>query len=387
MTQHVIPALLAIAMMAGGCSSALALEAASDQELAAATGAGVAILPENFSLIMQDEDASYINLIPRGQVTVSGQSRADIYIRNLAITRNDATTTRASDARIRSWGSGDNPFVIVVKTVTAPNYTGTSALSYLELQTPNYCPNGTTDTVNCAAGPDSGTALDAYNIRLGAMIDLLLKQDSSTQGYGGRTGNSVNGSSGVGLQLIWNGLSINGSRLAVFQTPSGSANATDNGTLGVRGVIRLNTNSTPANSGLTLATRLRSDFDTSREFITTEGLSIGDLDINLPLGAPNYQALTFGAANAGNFYMELTRIPNNAAAYNQAYINYANATDVANKTCTSASCGTASVPATHGTVVMRDTVFKVPGSSTVSLGHSRIDGIFIQHMKLTTTGL
>lgn len=391
MSQRLTGTFLTCLLAMSGIQTAVALEKVDDQQLAETTGEGVALLPTAFSFVMQDEDASYINLIPRGQLSAqvtnndSNARRADIFLRNLSITRSDDTFTRASGSRIRSWGSGDNPFVLVVKTLTAPNYTGTSALPYFEFQMPNYCPTGVSDAANCPSGADTDTALDAYSIRLGLTADLILKNDGEKQGYGTLVGKSLKGLEGIGLQAIWNGLSVNGSRFAIFQTPSGSSTATDNATLGIRGILRLNTNTSVPNSGLSIATQLHQDYDgnSNRLFNRTEGLKIGDLSINLPLGAPNYQALTFGPADAsGNFYVELTRIPNNPDAYNLAYINYDNATQVSNRTCTATRCGTATAVATHGTVEMSNMTL-----NSVDLGSSQVNGIFIQHMKLSTTGL
>ena len=140
-----------------------------------------------------------------------------------------------------------------------------------------------------------------------------------------------------------------------------------------------------------LSTALDSGYNgtTNRLFNANEGIRIQDLDINLPLGIPHYQSLVFGKADAaGNFYLELTRLPNDSDAYNAAYIDYSGtAASIAAKTCSSTSCGTAAVPATHGTISMGATTFTSPAGAVVNVGTSKIDGLFIQHLKLTTTGL
>ena len=377
-------------------SPVYALEAISDAELGESTGEGIAILPENFSLVMADEDASYINIIPRGAPKTAGVSRADIYIRNLALTQNDATTTRASGTNIVSWGSGANPFLLTVKSETHPDYVNAAqSRAFLRIEAPSYCFTGAL-TAECSAA-DTGDALSAYNLRLGASVDLLLKSNTQTQGYGSSVGNALTGATGIGLQAIWNGLSLNGTKVDIFQTPSNSstgANGGDpsyNSTLGLRALVRLNTDATKANNGLRLSTALDSGYNgtTNRLFNANEGIRIQDLDINLPLGIPHYQSLVFGKADAaGNFYLELTRLPNDSDAYNAAYIDYSGtAASIAAKTCSSTSCGTAAVPATHGTISMGATAFTSPAGAVVNVGTSKIDGLFIQHLKLTTTGL
>jgi len=380
---------LCIALASGAAS---ALEAISDADLAHSTGEGIALLPENFSFVMADEDASYINIIPRGAPKTAGVNRADIYIRNLSITQNDATTTRASGTNILSWGSGANPFLIVVKSETHPDYVNAGqSRAFLRIEAPNYCFTG----VTAAAGSDcpsldNGAALSAYNLRLGAQVDLLIKGNTQSQGYGTTVGTALSGANGIGLQAIWNGMSMNGTKLDIFQTPSNSSDASYNSTLGLRALVRLNTDSAQANNGLRLTTALDTAYNgtTNRLFDANEGVRIQDLDINLPLGIPHYQSLVLGKADAaGNFYLELTRLPNDPDAYNAAYIDYSNAAMVTAKTCTSTSCGTTAVPATHGTISMGTTTFTSKAGVAVNVGTSKIDGLFIQHLKLTTTGL
>ncbi|MEY2863684.1 MAG: hypothetical protein RLY58_1391 [Pseudomonadota bacterium] len=386
---------LCIALTSG---AVYALEAISDADLSSSTGEGIAILPENFSFVMQDEDASYINIIPRGSPKTAGVNRADIYIRNLSITQNDATTTRASGTNIVSWGSGANPFLIAVKSESQPDYVNANqSRAFLRIEAPTYCFTGvaTGAGTDCQA-VDTGDALSAYNLRLGAQVDLLIKANTQSQGYGTSVGTALNGSTGIGLQAIWNGMSLNGTRFDLFQTPSNSsagANGGDvsyNSTLGIRALIRLNTDSAQTNNGLRLTTALDSSYNgtTNRLFDANEGIRIQDLDINVPLGMPHYQSLVLGKADAaGNFYLELTRIPNDSDAYNAAYIDYSNAAMITAKTCTSTSCGSTAIPATHGTISMGATTFTSKAGAVVNVGTSKIDGLFIQHLKLTTTGL
>ncbi|MFZ5723592.1 MAG: hypothetical protein ACOY33_08005 [Pseudomonadota bacterium] len=55
-------------------------------------------------------------------------------------------------------------------------------------------------------------------------------------------------------------------------------------------------------------------------FATVEGLTFRNVSAFVPMGQLYYQALTLGAVGtAGNFYLELTPIPNNATVYNEFY--------------------------------------------------------------------
>jgi hypothetical protein len=418
-----IPHVLALAISAVATPS-FALEAISDAELSDTTGEGLAFLPEGFKIVMEDLDTSYINLIPRGETkdpdgagALVAPSRADLYMRNVSITRDDETLTRASSASIRSWGSGANPFYLSVKSESRPTFASATNVSrsFLRFEAPQYCLGvaglSTGAGTNCLAGADTGDALDAYNLRLGFSLDVLVKNNTSTEGYivgaTARTGLNLSGANGLGLQAIWNGASINGTTFDIFQTPddsSAGANAgstTYNGTLGLRAVLRFNTDydaavSTKANNGLRISTALDNTNDangiyngtTNRLFDANEGLYLYGLDMNLPLGIPHYQSVVLGKADAnGNFYMELTRLPNNPLAYNDAYIDYSNATQVAEKTCGSINCGTATRPATHGTISIDKVEFRDKANNIVNLGSAKIEGLFIQHLKLTTTGL
>lgn len=60
------------------------------------------------------------------------------------------------------------------------------------------------------------------------------------------------------------------------------------------------------------------------EFNTQEGMYFQNFDINLPLGQLGYQPLVVyaGGEYGNDLILELARIPNNPAAYNQYYVNY-----------------------------------------------------------------
>lgn len=76
-------------------------------------------------------------------------------------------------------------------------------------------------------------------------------------------------------------------------------------------------------------------------FNPREGLHFRNVQAFLPLGQLNYQALTLdgAAGNNGNFFLELTAIPNTANVYNRFYSTYAGDPNVGTVTSTGASNG------------------------------------------------
>lgn len=76
-------------------------------------------------------------------------------------------------------------------------------------------------------------------------------------------------------------------------------------------------------------------------FNPREGLHFRNVQAYLPLGQLNYQALTLdgAAGNDGNFFLELTAIPNTVNVYNRFYSTYAGDPNVGTGTNTGASNG------------------------------------------------
>jgi len=141
------------------------------------------------------------------------------------------------------------------------------------------------------------------------------------------------------------------------------------------------------------------------------------LNTNLVLGSL-YQPLILGS-DGTNFSIELARIPNKESIYKKIYTDYTGAdTSYTGSTCNVYNCGTSSITgyqgssATHSSISI-GTVYSMDAGKTLladksagavgvsfnqlnnatssnaqnNLGSALIDGMLIQHMKITTKGL
>ncbi|QQT87844.1 MULTISPECIES: hypothetical protein [Acinetobacter] len=261
--------------------SCFALQEISDEKLSETTGEGIAILPQNFSFQFNGADnregAGYIHVIPVGPLTTTSQDtnkdndvnssdyavgKADIYLYGLALSQANNSKSSAitsSDWNTRfgkdivSWGTAENPWIIKVATAkdvpnfsaTSPTDSGKGDISYLSIEAPLY--NKTLPTTDqLGAG--------AYNLKLGLWGDFLVRDPSKIEGnsaqfqLGQMYGSTSDASRAnrLRLQAILNGFSLNGTNLKLFQTLGGASNTggmstSYNNTLGLTGVIRLNT--------------------------------------------------------------------------------------------------------------------------------------------------
>lgn len=251
--------------MAFMSTSGFALEALNDEGLAESTGEGIALLPENFRMVFQGandtvtqntdyanrgKDTGYIRVIPVGPLTTeatnSGAQKADIFLYGLAISHADGDANKrfndSATGLINSWGTATNPWLIKVQTNNAvPNFAGVSkALSYISLEAPEYNISGFND-------PDQHD----YHLKLGLWADIFMRNptvaapDNNPAGWGAGLSNRMR------LQAIWDGFSINGSSLNIFQTLDGATNTgglstSYNNTLGLAGTLRFNGGDTRA---------------------------------------------------------------------------------------------------------------------------------------------
>lgn len=146
------------------------------------------------------------------------------------------------------------------------------------------------------------------------------------------------------------------------------------------------------------------------DFQDTEGMYFKNVDAFLPLGTLHYQTITLdsSAANDGNFVIELTRIPNEPRIYNHFYCGDVNNTgdclldgnnEIANPNestrgyvrwgdfagvNTSTGAGLPLATDTDNGIYF---VGGNPVSPTVTnLGISRIEGMRIHHLKITSLG-
>lgn len=445
------------------CTYSFALEALSDQALSNSTGEGIAILPENFKMVFQtaedgltaaqnqsrlanrNYDTGFIRFIPVGPLSetakTAGAKKADVFLYGLALSASDSNLNSRFSNLGFNWGQETNPWVFSVKSISTTanrvvyDFAGVAQdFSYLSLEAP-YVLDGA-----------ANTATD-NNMKLGLWGDFFARNPLVAAPVDAKNGApaNLNGlDQRLRLQLVANGLSLNGSNLKLFQTLGGAASSSlptsYNNTLGLAALIRLNTNDNPStatedtskalriSTAESLATDINNDLTTpaisktaAPNFNANDGVYLYSPNINLVLGSVYQPLIVDTAADGQNFVIELTRIPNKANVYQQIYTDYtalASGTTSAYKgsTCNVQYCGDAismgqtyqGNTATHssisiGTVGFTDSSnrflkadtsnnavgvsFVTPTGTKTNLGSAAIDGVLIQHLKITTTGL
>ena len=292
--------LLIVAMSAAVSSQALALEAITDEELSVTTGEGIAFLPENVSLRMNGADTNnsgagtfdtgYIRIIPVGPLTTaaaaSGAGKGDIFLYGLAISQSDKAygAGRASadwnsrfSRTIDSWGMPENPWVLKVETVTgvpdfaAPDPTATTngSVSYLGLEAPLY------RTGNIVALSDAEKS--AYNLKLAFWADAFVRDPSVVEGQPGEFDlGGPDRANRLRLQAIWDGFSINGSDVKIFQTLGGAKTGVQgmsssyNNTLGIAGKLRFNSGDSSSLRAAFSPTAVTRTTSTNNRYTTTD---------------------------------------------------------------------------------------------------------------------
>lgn len=467
--------------------TSFALEAISDENLSLMTGEGIALVPQDTYFVFQGEnttandlmdrskDTGFIHVIPVGPLTTSAQDtnkngvvdsndhsvgKADLFLYGLALSKSDGNhnsrlASSDANARISSWGTATNPWIFKVSTEnqvpnfdlkkTCINADPSCQVPYLTLEAPLY---------NTVVPTASAEGADAYKLKMGLWADAFVLDQSKKEGaadlynLGARSGQSdATRANRLRLQAIWNDFSINGSRLQIFQTLSGATNdggmsAFYNNTLGITGLLRLNSGdaanlrTNTANSKiLRLSTRETVDSNNlttpavngtlAPVFDANEGLFINNLNTNLVLGSL-YQPLILGS-DGKNFSLELARIPNKPEIYQKIYTDYdnPNSTVYSGSTCNVYKCGNNGLDgyqgnnATHSSITIGSTIYDparntlsaykgadavgvsfgamtpiaqspnlpTPAVSFKNMGSAVIDGVLIQHLKITTKGL
>ncbi|RKG34508.1 hypothetical protein [Acinetobacter tianfuensis] len=364
--------------------SVFALQDLSDETLSETTGEGVALLPENFKMVFQGPndfsaassynkagaanpekyDTGFIRIIPVGEdyskyASVNSadlakqRTKADIFIYGLALSKSDNDLNKRFSNTGFSWGTSANPWLFRAGTASniqqfqSANTAGD--LGYLALEAP----------LATVAASD----LD-NNIKLGFWADAFSRSLGSSNKVDAITGapvltdavNDLLKEQRLRLQVVANGLSINGSQVRFFQTQQSTV-PQQNQTLGMATIIRMNTNDDPsalvyentaANKALLDAKGLRIstqaiddgtavtpaiDRSFAPLFDPSEGLYLYSPNINLVLGNI-YQPFVVGSEGK-NIILEVTRIPNVPSIYKQIYTYYAD-TDGANTALTAA---------------------------------------------------
>ncbi|HMY28467.1 MAG TPA: hypothetical protein PLY05_06495 [Agitococcus sp.] len=325
---------LAIAIV--NMQSAFALESLDDETMSETTGEGIALLPENYSFMMNGANPStglytdnsgagtygtgYMRFIPVGPLTTTatnnGYQKADAWLYGVTLGQSkkaygatiDSTdwgvpfgaisaTPAATDfgRTITSWGTAENPWV--VKTVTdntVPNFTGTTkSVTYLGLEAPLY---------NTAAISSlSASEQSAYNLKLGYWMDVFMRNAAVAD-----SGTTAELSNRLRLAFAWNGFSMNGSNFKIFQTLDGATaggtysatlkiNGTDtlktfnkglstsyNQTFGMAGLLRFNSVPTDARRGTV------SNQTNTRQIIRLDYNPLSNYDVNSNTRSGNY---------------------------------------------------------------------------------------------------
>ncbi len=436
------------------CQSSFALEALSDESLSQETGEGIALFADNFKMVFQKAednsttsrtsdrtyDTGLIRIVPVGPLsstaTSSGAKKADAFLYGLAISKSDSDSNSRFSNTGLSWGGQTNPWVLTVNstnTTTSPYTTydfagNKTAISYLGLDAPWALSTWGTTSATSSSNP----------IKLGLWGDIFARDQATAVTMNNATGapsTTAGLSNRLRFQMVANGIVLDGSSLKLFETLNGATDSTYNNTLGLTGIIRLNTNitnlgsttasdsqvlrlstSVTANDGTTALSTPSITGEIAPTFNSKDGLFLYNPNINLVFGSLNQPLIFNVAADGTNFSLELTRIPNVASVYNQIYTDYNNdyPGTYSGSTCNVTSCGTASTvggttyqgsSATHssigiGSVSINNGLMRAVTDSTAigvtmkdasgnatNLGSAVIDGMLIQHLKISTTGL
>ena len=250
-------------------SMAYALEALDDDGLAESTGEGIAVLPTDFSMRLNEGvntgvanlDTGYIRIVPVGPLTTTagaGAGKGDIFLYGMALSQSNknygagrvtADINTRFGRNVDSWGSAVNPWVL--KTLTennvpdfgalAPTSTTKGNVTYLALEAPLYQKNISTL---------SPAEKSAYNLKMGFWTDIFVRDPTKPENMGA-TGDQFDlGGAGrpnrLRLQGVWDGFSVNGTDIKIFQTLGGAVtsingmDASYNNTLGIAGTLRIN---------------------------------------------------------------------------------------------------------------------------------------------------
>jgi len=359
------------------------------------------------------------------------RTKADVFIYGLALSKSDGSLSTRYSNQGFSWGSADNPWLFRAGTENVKQFKDAAKdVGYIALEAP--------------LSPIAGVESD-NNIKLGFWSDIFARELNSSNAVDPITGGPISGLDTdyrLRTQFVANGLSFNGSQVRLFQTLE-SDNKNYSQTLGMASIVRLNTNDRPENlsssdsnlnsKGIRLSTAAKTDAldgnvptpalngSDAPIFHDSEGLYLYSPNINLVLGNM-YQPFVVGS-EGNNIILEVTRIPNIPAIYNQIYQNYGGGlgtTDLKGSTCNVYSCGTPiknnvsdttalyqGRNATHSSISIGTTerisgtnmlrakdgvnstgiVFKNTDGVSKNFGSAVIDGVLIQHLKIRTTGL
>lgn len=335
--------LLLAATLSLGATQSQALTEMSDDSLSNVQGAGLAFTLDDFRFQMAP--TSYIEQIgdpPSGGTVFR---RGDLRWLGLTISGSDGEGVNTgaglnfngnacdfsqglngmgcamSSSGIANYANHNNPFLLRVFDYTRVGWSGSSWVGDPVTGTPGTSSGGITRTLLELLGPSN---MDTF--RWSFWGNILVSD----------TDPSVDLVSSLQNQNI-----INGKAAARVKPPS--IFGTNDATNPMDGpVLRLFQNQTDNSLGLTYASRLSGDYRFSVNqsqalpdvngvplFSQQEGLYFNDVNAYLPLGALHYQSIILddihpgssspGTTGDGNFVIELTRLPNDSNAYEDAY--------------------------------------------------------------------
>jgi hypothetical protein len=325
-------------------SVTFALEKLDDATLADATGEGIAILPEDFSLRFNGSNdsgagtlgAGYIHLIPVGPLSATQESKnfqkSDIYLYGLSLAQSKkgygqgrtasdwgvpygALGTSANDfgQKIGSWGTESNPWIFKTITNTVPNFIGESkSVSAMILEAP----------LKQVDYTDDGTGVE--NLKLGLWTDAFMRDKNVVEnGYDGL-------SNRLRLGIVWDGFGVSGSNLKLFRTTGGVTSAMG-GTYTAN--LKINDVITPKTFNYGLSTSYNETLGLAGIFRLNSGKTNGaDAKATVTMGPVTrniYQLDYVGRDAAGNpLYTQgvnVTANPNTSSGLVQTYTPLTNA--------------------------------------------------------------
>lgn len=312
-----------------------------EDELATVSGAGIAIALDNFQFAMaptsyfEQAGSAPINVCTavgnvagnrncwrRGDlrwygINISGATTAGFHWNDSTVCTPSAANNCPRGGRIAWFSPFDNPYIIRAWSPQGMNYNGD-------------CINGTDGASGCndanvtsktlyeylaptaRNGANTGPGQPDYVFSFWGEIEAGSTRNSQTQPLTSGTGSWAG--AGWGLlksQTIIRGNAA-GSVFRMFQFPQAG-----NQTFGMyyhsylRGDFRFSVNQGAA---------ANDNIGQAPVFAATEGLTFRNVEAFLPFGQLYYQALTLGAVGTGgNFYLQLTPIPNTATVYAEYY--------------------------------------------------------------------
>jgi hypothetical protein len=386
------------------------LQPMGDDGMEDVSGAGVALLPENFRITF--DDTAYIKTLTSTSAPSFGKKAEMIWYGMTLGAANGSLSSRGA-GQIASWGTASNPWLLNVETVNALNYSGVlQNVAVMNYYAPTYTPGegGLKYSfwgdvlVRCINNTAVGCTVGGVDSVLDISNADLQPTRAAPEGIVAAEVNNIAYLDGhFQSQNIWDDFTLNGSRFSIFSSVVDYNTAghttvasTTNGSLGMVWLNRINSSATGkyrftvaesapgtlAGSGLSTA---------APTFNNTEGFYITDMDINMVVGSLHYQPVIIGASNttSQNFQIELVRLPNVAAIYNKHYIDYTkydlnDPVEVA-KMCTNTTADCTG--ATHSNINFGKVEFKNTAGTTVDLGSAALSGMMFHHMKIRTCGL